>query len=172
MTFRKRTHDRDTDHLDGAPTTEASMCALVVGYDGEDSSHHALVWAMGFAVRVRGSVHVVHVADLDDTPVDPDAASYEEDTSARISRERERAVTELDHGSAAWTYDAAHGPVDEALANLAERYDASMIVLGASTSGFGSALREFTGESVARGLARHSRRPVLTVPAVDSGHKS
>lgn len=151
------------DGPDGGPRTH--KCPLVVGYDGGDISHHALTWSLQFASEIGGSVHVVHVIDLADTPVDPDSDTYEEDTEAQAGRERERAVAALDREDVPWTYDAVYGTPDDALESFGRKYDASMIVLGASGGGFGSVLRRLGGESAANNLARHGHRPVLTVPA-------
>ncbi|MDI6628477.1 universal stress protein [Rhodococcus sp. NPDC079359] len=151
------------DGPDGGPHTH--KCPLVVGYDGGDISHHALTWSLQFASEIGGSVHVVHVIDLADTPVDPDSDSYEEDTEAQAGRERERAVAALDREDVPWTYDAVYGTPGGALESFGRKYNAQMIVLGASGGGFVSVLRRLGGESAADNLARHCGRPVLTVPA-------
>lgn len=155
----------EAEHIDGPGGRPATKnCALMVGYDGGDISHHALTWSLRFASTVGGSVHVVHVVDLADTPVDPDSGSYEADTETQARRERERATEELGRRDVPWTYDAVYGTPVDALDSFAQRYDASMIVLGASGSGFASVLRRLGGESAANNVARHCSRPVLTVP--------
>lgn len=153
-------------HIDGPNgSPDTPKCSLVVGYDGGDISHHALTWSLQFAAGIGGSVHVVHVIDIADTPVDPDSDIYEEDTEAQAGRERERATEALAREDVPWTYDAVYGTPGGALESFGRKYNAQMIVLGASGGGFASVLRRLSGEAAADKLARHCGRPVLTVPS-------
>lgn len=64
---------------------------------------------------------------------------------------------------------AVAGPADRAIAALADRVDAPMIVVGSREAGVGRAVREFFNGSVAARLTHRQHRPVLVVPLHPTG---
>jgi nucleotide-binding universal stress UspA family protein len=142
---------------------------LVVGWDRQPASVAALRYAVGLARRLDAHLHVAHIADFDDLPVDPDAWDYEQQFHASLEAHAVRALTLLDELGANWTYHAMHGRPPDALADLAEEVDAVMIVLGAPRGGMHSFIETFAGQSVAYQLTRKHGRAVLLVP--DPSHE-
>jgi nucleotide-binding universal stress UspA family protein len=61
-------------------------------------------------------------------------------------------------------FEALAGPAERALAVVAERTDAPMIVVGSRDGGARHAIREFFNGSVAARLTLRQHRPVLVVP--------
>ncbi len=151
----------NTDDDDSSPpaTTE-----LVVGWDRQPASAAALQFAVGLARRLDAHLHVVHIADVDDLPVDPDAWDYEEQFHASLEAHAVGARALLDELGANWTYHAMHGRPPDVLADMAEDVDALMIVLGAPRGGVHSFIDSFAGQSVAHQLTRKHSRAVLLVP--------
>jgi nucleotide-binding universal stress UspA family protein len=72
---------------------------LVVGHSQDPSSDYALAAAVDLARRVRGRLHVVHVIETKDYPVDSDAADWEQQGAAVIAEQRRRVETRLSPGS-------------------------------------------------------------------------
>jgi nucleotide-binding universal stress UspA family protein len=145
----------ELEHLSGSNR-------LLVGYDRHPASHHAVIVAADLAHALGASLLVLHVIDLEDYPIDPDAADYELAADRTVAKERQHAERLLSDATVEWTYETARDDPAHALAKLAHDYDVLMIVVGAS--GRGLAQRLLHG-SVPQALARKQRKPVLVVPA-------
>jgi nucleotide-binding universal stress UspA family protein len=59
---------------------------LVVGFDRDAVSRAALTVAADLAGRLAARLVVVHVVDLDDYPIDPEAADWEEQRAGGATR--------------------------------------------------------------------------------------
>jgi nucleotide-binding universal stress UspA family protein len=145
-------------------STTRSSTELVVGWDREPASTAALRYAVSLARRLGAHLHVVHIADIDDVPVDPDAWDYEQQFRASVEAHAVAARKLLDELGADWTYHAMNGRPPDVLAELAEQVDAVMIVLGAPRGGVHSFIDTFAGQSVAHQLTLRHARAVLLVP--------
>lgn len=135
---------------------------LVVGYDGHDHAAGTLRFAADFATRMGAQLQIVHVVDLEDYPVDPDSASWEEKAVEAVDEEREAARVTLQHWDGSWSYGVEHGDPVMALIRVATRTSAALIVVGASTGGF---VRHFLSAhmSMTNELSRGDF-PLLIVP--------
>ena len=60
--------------------------AIVVGWDAHRPSTAALTYAVMLAQSLAAHIHVVHIVDVDDLPVDPDAAEWEHDVDDAFLR--------------------------------------------------------------------------------------
>lgn len=147
---------------EGSPTQPKSE--LVVGWDRQPASAAALRFAVDLAHRLDAHLHVVHIADVDDLPVDPDAWDWEQQFRDSLEAHAVGARALLDELGANWTYHAGHGRPSDVLADLAEEVDAVMIVLGAPRGGMHSFIDTFAGQSVSYQLTRRHGRAVLLVP--------
>jgi nucleotide-binding universal stress UspA family protein len=99
---------------------------------------------------------VVYVAEYSET--DLRVEDFDEELRARIA-------SELQHVPISWSTRAlAGGHPADALARLAEKLDAEMIVVGTRKPNFAGTLREFINGSVATRLAHRQNRPVVVVP--------
>jgi nucleotide-binding universal stress UspA family protein len=150
--------------LDGPAPTRESMAALVVGWDRRPASTAAVRFAVELAHRLTAHVHVVHIVDLDDAPIDPDAPDWGEQLRNSITAEVAEARDLLDELAASWTYHSGHGDPAELLAIVASRYRALMVVIGSPRGGLVSYFDAITGQSVARQMIGHRRTPLLLVP--------
>lgn len=145
------------------------MTALVLGWDRQPASAAALRFAVGLARRMNAHLHVVHIADVEDMPVDPDAWDWEQQFRDSLDAQAAGARTLLDELGADWTYHATHGRPPDVLADLAEEVDALMIVLGAPRGGLHTFIDTVAGQSVSHQLARTQGRAVLLVPDSSPG---
>jgi nucleotide-binding universal stress UspA family protein len=144
--------------------TSAGSTQLVLGWDMHSNSSAALQFAVALAARLNAHLHVVHVADVDDLPVDPDAADWEELLDQRLADTATTARTLLEQLDARWSYHAAHGRPTDVIANLAEETDALMVILGGPRGGMLSFIETLAGQSVSHQLTHKPGRPVLIVP--------
>lgn len=135
---------------------------LVVGYDGHERAAATLRFAADFATRLDARLHVVHVVDLDDYPVDPDSAFWDEKGVEAINDERDAAAAMLQDWDGSWTYAVEHGDPVKALIKAAARTSALLIIVGARAGG---SVRHFFAlhGSVSSGLSAGSI-PVLVAP--------
>lgn len=147
-----------------SPSKAAPSTQIVVGWNMQPNSSGALRFAVTLAQRLNAHLHVVHVADLDDMPIDPDAWDWEEQLDQRLAEDASTARTLLDQLHANWTYHAAHGRPSDVIADLAEETDALMIILGGPRGGMRSFIETLAGVSVSHQLTRPHGRPVLIVP--------
>jgi nucleotide-binding universal stress UspA family protein len=134
---------------------------LLVGYDQYPASHQAVQFAAGLARVLGASLLLVHVIDLADYPIDPEAATWESASVDRLLAERRQAETLLTGSGIEWNYRIVRDDPAHALAQVAHEIDALFIVVGAS--GRGVAQRLLHG-SVPQTLLRKQRKPVLVVP--------
>lgn len=145
-------------------STTPTSAKLVVGWDREPASAAALRYAVKLARYLGWHLHVVHIADVNDLPIDPDAWDYEQQFHASVEANAVAARKLLEELGANWTYHAMHGRPPDVLAELAEQVDAVMIVVGAPRGGMHSFIDTFAGQSVAHQLTRNHARAVLLVP--------
>ncbi|AFR51451.1 universal stress protein [Gordonia sp. KTR9] len=151
-------------YVDG-PSAGEPDCHLVVGFDRHPASHTALTYAINLAARLDGYLHVAHIVDNDDLPIDPDSDDWEQRIADAVESERVDACTILAESRGNWTYYSREGTPSHLLTAIADANDALMIVIGASRGGVMSLMERFLGESVSSALVHHARRPVLLVPA-------
>ena len=116
--------------------------------------------------RLRGvPIAVVHVdvtrfVTFDDPDGYANTAPVDVDIAAR-ARESEFV---LEGSGVSWSFLQLAGDPALAIKELAEKIDASLIVVGTRDRGIGESIREFFTGSVAARLAHRQRRPVLVVP--------
>jgi nucleotide-binding universal stress UspA family protein len=118
-----------THHPDDAVTT------LVVGHSRDPSSDHALAVAADLGRRLHARLHVVHVVDIGDYPIDIDAADWEERGQQELAAQRVRVERILADAGLGWTYEARRGDPAVELARSAEEHDALLIVVGTRGEG-------------------------------------
>ena len=156
------------DNTDKDGASAQASAELVVGWDRQPASAAALRFAVGLSQRLGAHLHVVHIADFDDLPVDPDAWDWEQQFHDSLEAHAVGARALLNELGANWTYHAMHGRPPDVLADLAEEVDAVMIVLGAPRGGMHSFIDTFAGQSVSYQLSRKHGRAVLLVPDTSS----
>lgn len=137
---------------------------LVLGWDLQPTSSSALRCAVDLATRLGAHLHVVHVADAEDLPVDPDACDWEDQLDQRLADVETTARSLLDGMDTSWSYHDTRGRPGDVIAELAEATDALIIVVGAQRGGMHSFFDSLAGESVSRQLTHRRGRPVLVVP--------
>ena len=139
---------------------------LVVGHDRRPYSQRALAVATDLAAGLNAYLHVVHILDLDDYPIDPDMPGWEEHAAAVIAREKDQVSTALSGRLTDWTFAVDRGERVSRLTSVADECDALMIIVGTHGDGLGAALGHLLrGTSVSHGLIRRKHRPVLVVPS-------
>jgi nucleotide-binding universal stress UspA family protein len=154
----------------GNPMTQQS---IVVGYASSVASRRALTVAAELAGDLGARLHVVHVVDLLDYPVDPDLPDWEERGASRLAAERAEVGSVLADWPGEWDYQVRRGDPARALAEIAAGRQARMIVVGTSHgSGLAVALERLAGtiRSVAHALER-ADIPVLVVPDHSRKHR-
>ncbi|AMU26095.1 Hypothetical protein ERS075564_04726 [Mycobacteroides abscessus] len=139
---------------------------LVVGWDHYSPSTAALRFAIDMARRLNAHVHVVHIQDMDDEPLDPDCDSWESQSRTGIAAAETSARDEFSAGDVSWEYHRAHGPAAVQLLGVAQQCDALMIILGSPRGGPASALDTLLGQSVSHRLIGARRVPLVLVPAL------
>jgi nucleotide-binding universal stress UspA family protein len=157
--MRDDTSAESLQHAASAGSTQ-----IVLGWDLHPSSSAALRFAVVMAQRLGAHLHVVHVADVDDLPIDPDISNWEEQLDQRLAETATTARTLLDQLHAQWTYHAARGRPSDVIADLAEETNALMIILGGPRGGVLTFIETLAGQSVSHQLTRQHGRPVLIVP--------
>jgi nucleotide-binding universal stress UspA family protein len=134
---------------------------VVAGYDGSNSSRHALAYAAGMARRLNRPLLIVHVC--------PAGVYCEPLTGQIVGAQRDRGelerwlVAEFDQvadraGLTVWVLARRGSPARE-LAATADEQGADALVIGAPTHLW----HQVTG-SVPGWLARHAHCPVMVVP--------
>lgn len=152
------------DTTGGAAVSGPVTPCLVLGWDRTPASRAALVVAADLAVRLGADLHAVHVADLNDYPVDPELPGWGAEADETLARGRHEVETELGQSRCAWTYHAARGEPVSALTGVADACDALMIVVGTRGEGLNGWIQRLLTASVSHGLIRRQGRPVLVVP--------
>jgi len=156
---------RDDTSAESLPhAASAGSTQIVLGWDLHPNSFAALRFAVVMAQRLDAHLHVVHVVDVDDLPIDPDAWNWEEQLDQRLTEDATTARTLLDQLHAHWTYRAARGRPGDVIADLAEETDALMIILGGPRVVDQTIIETLAGQSVSHQLTSQHGRPVLIVP--------
>lgn len=151
--------------LPGFDGMDEARVNLVMGFDLSPVSQCALEVAADLAHRLDAHLHVVHVVDLSDYPIDPDRSDWEAQGERMVALERDTVGTVLDTFNGAWTYHAWRGDPARLLVTVADEFDALMVVIGARRDGVGAAISHLMQRSVSTGLIGHrGHRPVLVVP--------
>jgi nucleotide-binding universal stress UspA family protein len=107
----------------------------------------------------------VHVIEIEDYPVDSDAADWEQRGAATVAEQRRRADARLRDTGVPWTYEDRRGDPARELAEAATERHALMIVLGTRGEGVRQALSRLIEPSVSHGVLHRQHRPVLVVPS-------
>jgi len=95
-------------------------------------------------------------------PLDPEVPDIEvEQFDQALAQELEAVLRPID---VRWSTRALAGEPAQALAHLADLFDAELIVVGTRHSGVRASMHEFFGGSVAVHLTHRQHRPVLVVP--------
>ncbi|MEU0133041.1 universal stress protein [Streptomyces sp. NPDC006296] len=140
---------------------------LVLAFEDSPRSDAALAFAAGLAEQLGATLHVVHVLDLTDYPIDPDLAGSPQETEL-VERAAARARHEISERlrgfTCSWTYTGETGNPVLRINRAAHRHGAAAIVVGASTPGLAGTLHRSLKGSVLRELVRHARRAVMIVP--------
>lgn len=136
---------------------------IVVGYKDSADSRHALDTAIDLGIRLDAHIRVVHVRALDDYPVDPDSADWEEQGEAHLQLIRTQVAARLKTGTPESTYSEERGDPAHVLHDVAIASGALMIVVGLPSSGTGPLSRIFT-RPVSVAITKHPECPVLMVP--------
>lgn len=145
--------------------TEPRPC-LVVAY-GHERGERVLAVAADLAARIGARLHVVHVEDLRDHPVDPDASDWEESAARHTAEQRDIVAAALDaREGLVWTQETRRGDPVAEIDAAADEQDALLLVVGSRGEGAGAALSRMLDPSVSHGLIAHAHRPVLVVPPV------
>ena len=148
-----------------------SQQSIVVGYASSAAGRRALTVAAELAGDLGARLHVVHVVDLLDYPVDPDLPDWEEQGTARLAAERAEVDSALADWPGQWDYRLQRGDPAAALGEVAAQVQARMIVVGSRHgSGLAAALERLAGttRSIAHALER-ADIPVLVVPDHSGG---
>jgi nucleotide-binding universal stress UspA family protein len=143
---------------------EPAMPTLILGHGRDPSSDHALTVAADLGRRLGARLHVVHAICLEDYPIDPDAADWEEQGAAAVAEERRHVEHLLADAPLQWSHEARRGEPAAVLTRAADEYDALMIVVGSRGEGLRRALARLADPSVSHGVIGHQRHPVLVVP--------
>jgi nucleotide-binding universal stress UspA family protein len=143
--------------------TGSTAPTLVVGHSQDPSSDFALAAAVDLARRLGGRLHVVHVIEIEDYPVDSDAADWERQGEAVIAEQRRRVEARLADAGVPWSYEDRRGDPASELAEVATERRALMIVLGTRGEGVRQALSRLIEPSVSHSVIARQHRPVLVV---------
>ncbi len=159
--------DQAIPHAPAGENTGRGAPTVVVGHNPSPAGEQALTVAADLARRLRAHLHVVHVTDLADYPIDPDLPDWEADAEMNLDEQRRQVTGALRDQPDGWTYHARRGDAVSVLAAVADEYDALMIVVGTRGEGAGAVVQRLLRASVSHGLLRQQLRPVLIVSAPD-----
>jgi nucleotide-binding universal stress UspA family protein len=159
------------DAVNSYPDSEPAVDpTLIVGHCHDLSSEHALTVAADLARRLGARLHVVHAISLDDYPVDPDSADWEEQGAADVAKQRRHVERLLRNTGVDWDYEARRGQPPVVLACAAAEHDALLIVVGSRGEGVRRALARLGDPSVSHSVIAHQARPVVVVPVPHPHH--
>jgi nucleotide-binding universal stress UspA family protein len=164
-TGRDRAREEGAELMSNQP--DDAVTTLVAGHSRDPSSDHALVVAVDLGRRLHARLHVVHVVDIGDYPIDIDAADWEERGQQELAAQRDRVERILAGAGLGWTYEARRGDAAVELARAAEEHEALLIVVGTRGEGLRVAIPRLIEPSVSHGVIRRQHRPVLVVPALE-----
>lgn len=148
----------------GADPTGTNPTTLVLGHGRDPASAHALRTAADLSQRLHAHLHVVHGVNLDDYPIDPDGADWEQQTQRALDEQRRQVNEALAGTGRGWTYHASRADPVRLITAVAEEHHALMIIVGTRGEGFGATMERLLGGSVSHGVIRAQHRPVLVVP--------
>jgi len=114
---------------------------------------------MDLASRLDAALYVIHAVNLEDYPIDMDAADWEQQAEAALAEQREAVRSVLAGHRGPWRYEAWSGEPGPVLVEAADDHDASMIVVGRRRHG---RLHLLTSAALPY-LAGHTSRPILLV---------
>lgn len=151
---------------DGPRATTEPTTHVVLGYRASPHGRAVLQHGADLAMRLGAALHVVHVVDLSDYPIDPDSPDWEQQARKTLAAEQHDVESALADSPGSWTYHAAHGDPVALLRQVADSYDALMFVVGSRGERAGSVISRLLGTrpSVSHGLIAYSHRPVLVIP--------
>ena len=150
--------------LTGTVEVVRQTLSLVTGYDQSLAGRRAMYVAMDLAERLDARLRVVHVPDLNDYPIDPDATDWEDQALHIMAAQREEASRILARRPIHWEYSVQRGEPAAVLTQIAREAGALMIIVGAPVHRLGSRLAQMLGASTTDGLLRRNGTPVLIVP--------
>ena len=137
---------------------------LLVGHGRDPSSDHALLAAVDLGRRLGGRLHVVHVIDLHDYPINVDAPDWEERGAAAVAAEQKHVERLLADAPVPWSYEARDGDPANVLCRAADENNALLIVVGSRGEGLRRTLGRLMDPSISHGVIQRQHRPVLVVP--------
>ena len=148
------------------PTRDTASTHVVLGYRDSALGQAVLRVGVEIAGRLHAELHVVHVVDLHDYPIDVDAWDWETQAERHLDNEQRQVEKALATMTTSWTYHAAHGSPVALLRQVADTHNALMFIVGSRGEGPSSiAARLLAGRgAVSHGLIAQSHRPVLVVP--------
>jgi nucleotide-binding universal stress UspA family protein len=151
--------------------TDDARQTLVVGYCAGAAGRHALMVGAGLAADLHALLHVLHVIDLCDYPIDPDLPDWEEQARTQLAARRAEVHQLLADHPGEWRYEQTRGEPAHTLAQAAITSGARMIVIGThANSTMGGAIHHLlAGHSISRTLQR-AGIPLLLVP-VSTGER-
>lgn len=156
---------------DGIRGSGQATTHLVLGHDQHPNSQVALAFAEALAMRLDATLHIVHIIDIDDYPIDAEAGDWEASVAASVAAEEATVRQALSGSLATWDFTTRQGGPVAVLTSTAEHFDALMIIIGEGSGHTHAVIsRLLGGHHVADGLLNHGQRPVLIVP--DTHNKS
>ena len=158
-------------HTEGPVPGSEPTTHVVLGYRASPYGEAVLHHGAELATRLGAALHVVHVVDLCDYPIDPDSPDWEEQAQNTLAAEQRGVEAALADLPGSWTYHAAHGDPVTLLRQVADRYDALMFIVGSRGESAGGVISRLLGTrpSVSHGLIARSHRPVLVIPPHAAG---
>lgn len=140
-----------------------SAYRIVIGTDGSPDAQYAVTKTGELAVRLSAEVVLVHayepLAHLEELDGGRDLSAVEADTARRLEEEWSAPLAAL--GVPTETR-IAHGVAAEVLCDVADEFEADLIVVGAR--GLGRLESLLLGSTSSR-VVNSSTRPVLVIPA-------
>lgn len=142
---------------------DAERRTIVVGFDQGPASRAALAEAADLGRQLGSRLVVVHVIDLADYPVDPDAEDWEAQAEQVLSAERQQVAAALGDYEPGWSFRFVTADVAHSLVQVADEEGARMIVVGVREHGWTGLIEHLLRASVPQKVVRRSARPVLLV---------
>jgi len=137
---------------------------LLVGHGRDPSSDRALLAAVDLGRRLGAKLHVVHVVDAHDYPLNTDAPDWGQRGEEAVAAEQAHVEHLLACSPVEWSYEALHGEPARVLCAAADEHDALLIVVGSRGEGLRRALGRIMDPSISHALIQRQCRPVPPVP--------